>query len=398
MSFTKIFLLFLLSCTVSAQLPDTKWHAAIILNDTLELPFTFTTEKGKIIIHNGEENIEIDDIKFLGDSVIIQMPVFDSEFRVKLNDSNLKGVFNNHARKKQNVFEFHAESGLSHRFSDKPERTNVNINGRYTVRFDEEEEWARNAVAIFKQDGNRLTGTFLTITGDYRYLEGELNGNRLWLSAFDGSHSFLFTAIVKGDSIINGHYFSGKHWHDTWTGKKDANAKLPEADNLTEFTDTSGKFYFEYPDENGRIISINDERFINKPVIVQLMGSWCSNCMDETRFLSQWYNTRKSNTIEIIALDYERISDSTTANKNIRRLKKQFDVRYPMLFAGSSDNKKLIAGNLKLTKMLAFPTTIFLNKDKRVVKIHTGFNGPATGEEFDKFKMWFDKMIIILEK
>jgi hypothetical protein len=50
-----------------------------------------------------------------------------------------------------------------------------------------------------------------------------------------------------------------------------------------------------------------------------------------------------------------------------------------------------------LSRVFAFPTTIFLNKDKKVIKIHTGFNGPATGVEYQKFVSWFDEMVEKLE-
>ena len=42
---------------------------------------------------------------------------------------------------------------------------------------------------------------------------------------------------------------------------------------------------------------------------------------------------------------------------------------------------------------LAYPTTIFLDRNKRVIKIHTGFNGPATGEKFTEFKSEFTSFV-----
>jgi len=37
-------------------------------------------------------------------------------------------------------------------------------------------------------------GTFLTPVGDYRYLEGNIMNDKLYLSTFDGNHAFLFIA------------------------------------------------------------------------------------------------------------------------------------------------------------------------------------------------------------
>ena len=57
----------------------------------------------------------------------------------------------------------------------------------------------------------RVTGTFLTETGDYRYLEGVVDGDSLKLSCFDGSHAFLFHAALDQDSF-RGRFWSGTHW------------------------------------------------------------------------------------------------------------------------------------------------------------------------------------------
>lgn len=394
----RLFVIAFLFCQqILAQLPDGNWHAALKINDTLELPFTFTTSDKKIIIHNAEENIQVDEISQLAQYLFIQMPVFDSEFRCRLSGDTLEGDFINHARTSKNIFSFRATRGMSYRFSDKPERSKQNISGRYRVKFDGEDDESKIAVGIFNQVGGRLTATFLTTTGDYRFLEGEVNGNRIWLSAFDGSHLFLFTAIIKNDSLVNGEFFSGQHWHDTWSAKKDEQVVLPSPDSLTWINPGFEKFNFTFPDENGKMYSLSDDRFQNKPVIIQIMGTWCPNCLDETKFLSEWYKKNKHRNIEIVALDYERIAENETANKNISRLKSRFDITYPILFAGSSDKTAAAKTLPMLSRVFAFPTTIFLNKDKKVIKIHTGFNGPATGVEYQKFVSWFDEMVEKLE-
>ena len=127
------------------------------------------------------------------------------------------------------------------------------------------------------------------------------------------------------------------------------------------------------------------------------MGSWCPNCMDETKFLSNWYNKNRNKNIEVVALAYERFLDTTIVNTNIRRLKNRFDINYPVLFAGSSDKKEAALTLPMLNRVFAFPTTIFLNSEKKVVKIHTGFSGPATGEEYLKFIDWFEIVVSKLE-
>ena len=386
------FVISFLYLQVNAQLPSGSWHGGLKLNDTLELPVIFTYETNKISIINGEEKISVDEITYKADSIFFRMPIFDAEFRCRFSGESMTGFFYNHARKNKNLIPFHAEHFSSIRTTDISKIPSLNISGRYHVVFDGEDAESKDAVGLFTQNGNKLTGTFLTTTGDYRYLAGEVRGSRIWLSTFDGSHLFLFTALIKNDTLYNGEFFSGQHWHDTWTGWKDEHAKLLPADSLTFLKPGFDKMDFTFPDENGKNVSLSEDRFKNKAVIIQLMGTWCPNCMDETKFLSGWYNKNRKNNIEIIALDYERFLDTTTVNKNIRRLKKRFDINYPVLFAGSSDKKEAALTLPMLNRVFAFPTSIFLNKEKKVVKIHTGFSGPATGEEYEKFVEWFEKM------
>ena len=49
-----------------------------------------------------------------------------------------------------------------------------------------------------------------------------------------------------------------------------------------------------------------------------------------------------------------------------------------------------------LNHILSYPTTIFIDKKGSVRKIHTGFNGPATGKEYDDFKAEFEGFIELL--
>jgi hypothetical protein len=43
----------------------------------------------------------------------------------------------------------------------------------------------------------------------------------------------------------------------------------------------------------------------------------------------------------------------------------------------------------QLESIVNFPTTIFVGKDGRIVKIHTGFSGPGTGPHYEEQKKEF---------
>jgi hypothetical protein len=42
----------------------------------------------------------------------------------------------------------------------------------------------------------------ITPNSDYRYLEGIVRGDSMFLSTFDGAHSYLFTAKIETDSRL----------------------------------------------------------------------------------------------------------------------------------------------------------------------------------------------------
>ena len=49
-----------------------------------------------------------------------------------------------------------------------------------------------------------------------------------------------------------------------------------------------------------------------------------------------------------------------------------------------------------LSAVLAFPTTIFIDKGGRVRSIHTGFSGPGTGEHYERLQEEMTIMITSL--
>ena len=153
--------------------------------------------------------------------------------------------------------------------------------------------------------------------------------------------------------------------------------------------------HFRFPDLNGHMISLQDPAFRNKVVIIQILGSWCPNCMDETRFLAPWYIQNKSRPIAIIGLAYERTTSFANTKRLLQPFINRFNVIYPILATGVSVNDSLRTEKTlpEIQKIIGFPTTIFIDKKGVVRKIDTGFNGPGTGEHYEIFKKEFNELI-----
>ena len=263
----------------------------------------------------------------------------------------------------------------------------VNVHGRYTAVF-YDNGVPDSTVGIFEQTGKYLRGTFLTTTGDYRFLSGNVCGNRMYLSAFDGSHVFLFEGEVQADSTILGHFYSGSHFHATFTARRNPLAKLPDDTKLTYLKPGYDKIDFRFPDMQGNMVSLSDAQFVNKPVIITITGSWCPNCMDETSYLSEVEEKYADSDLEIIALSFERKTDTASFTAAVNKVREHFGTDFIYLNAGlpktASDALPM------LNKVMGFPTMILLDRNHRVVSIHTGFSGPATGKLFLEFQKKFE--------
>jgi thiol-disulfide isomerase/thioredoxin len=365
------------------------WRGALnISNDDqpLELPFNFEViSNNKILIHNGEERIEVTDVIIEEHSLSIKMPVFGSEFKLSNTNEVWEGEWHNY-NKKDYKLPFRAIADNSSRFEQTATRSTQQFAKRWKVMFSPNTNDAYPAIGLFerKEDGT-VTGTFLTETGDYRYLEGTFDGNTLNLSCFDGAHAFLFRANLQEDGSLKGKFWSGKHWQEPWIATPNKDFQLAEMDKLTFLKEGYDKLAFSFPNTDGEMISLEDEQFQGKPTIVQITGSWCPNCMDETRFFVDIYDKYKSKGLKIIAIDYEIVNTMETFVKSQKRMEEHLGVNYPVVFGGLANKSEAIKTLPMLNHIMSYPTAIFIDKEGTVRKIHTGFSGPGTGELYEKY-------------
>jgi hypothetical protein len=176
------------------------WRAAL-LRGNYELPFGLEITpkpngKYEAVVLNGAERLAMDEAYFEGDSLHIPMLIFDSDLVVKVSDNQMKGFW----KKNRNgiwvsVLPFKADKGDIYHFTQKPQPTKHTVTGKYATYFLRPQgKDSTFAVGILEQKGTKLSGTVLTPTGDYRYLAGDVIGDSLFMSCYDGSHAFLFRA------------------------------------------------------------------------------------------------------------------------------------------------------------------------------------------------------------
>jgi thiol-disulfide isomerase/thioredoxin len=389
--------------TQVSQQPNNKWRVMLERKDGKHVPFQLERQKeqGNTVLYviNAAEKIKITDVTTAEDSMFFALPAFEASFRVKLlANGNMSGTYIKGTSGNTQYWLLMGYANLD-RFSVAGD-AKINISGKWDVSITRPNGTIRRAVAIFQQQGNKLTGTFLTPSADYRYLDGTVTGDSLKLSSFDGDNIRLFEAKVNNTNRISGGvFYNGYINKETWTATKNDSVVIPQADEPTKLREGEAKLNFTFNDLQGKPVSINDEKFKNKVVIIQVMGSWCANCLDETRFLSDYYKNNRSENVEIIALAYELTNDSIRSKNSLSKFQKLFDIQYPMLITGvtASDEKKAEKTLPQLSAIKSFPTTIFVDKKGNVREIHTSFYGPGSGEYYlaskNKFYETVEKLV-----
>lgn len=376
------------------------WRVALQRKDGKQVVFQLERkqEHNKTVLYviNAAERIQITAVKIAGDSIFFVMPVFESSFRVRLYaNGDISGTYIKGTAGATQYWPLYGNANMN-RFSAGPPVVNNNISGRWDVSITRPNGSIRKAVAVFEQKGNKLTATFLTPAADYRYLDGIVTGDSLVLSAFDGDNARLFEAkIENANTISGGVFYNGYTGKEKWAAIKNDSVALPEINEPTKLREGVSKLSFTFKDLRGIPVSIHDEKYKNKVVIVQLMGSWCANCLDETKFLSDYYKSNRSKGIEIIALAYELTTDFERSIKSVAKFQKLLDVQYPMLITGvtASDEWKTEKTLPQLTAIRSFPTTIFIDKKGNVREVQTNFYGPGSAKYYTVSKNKFYKTV-----
>ncbi len=367
-----------------------------------DLPFTLdinykNENQVEVILHNAEEDIKIgaEDI-FIGrdkksglDTIRINFAIYNTYIKAIYRERVIEGEWVSPAKKLSIPFEAH--QGQNYRFTQLAKAPMADLTGSYETVFNDSDSTSYKAVGEFKQSGNALTGTFRTETGDYRYLQGEVQADKLYLSCFDGSHAFLFEGKISKDKTIEGIFRSGRSNPEIFVAKFNPNAALANADALTKATNGSVPVNFSFTDSEGKAISLT--QFGNKVKIIQIMGTWCPNCRDETNFLKDYVANNANKDVAVVALSFERNPD--IALQQIKVYKEKMQLPYPILLAGTSTNKDSTSKKLPfLDKVIAYPTLIHLDRNNKIRNIHTGFDGPATS----KFADYKKEFTILTEK
>ncbi|MFN3916520.1 MAG: peroxiredoxin family protein [Flavobacteriales bacterium] len=379
------------------------WRMEMPLNDSVILPFHVEFTSDSLFLLNADERLG-SQYWVRGDSLFCKIAVFDSWLGLRISSkTTLDGRWLN---KQKGVDYFIPVYG---QYSGKrtgrillgvENADTFNFSGKYEVFFGDGSYNCRSEKAIgeFFQEGNKISGTFLTKTGDYRYLEGGVSGNKIFLSTFDGSHAFMFDAEMINDTL-RGNFYSGNHYHIKWNAFKNDLFQLENPYKLTFLKPEYRNIYFALPRVGGAdSLVFPSKEYENKVVIIQLLGSWCPNCLDETRFYTELHETYHKSGLRILGVGFELPDSLEKKKERINDLISFTGAKYDFVVGGGASKASAGAAFPQLNHVMSFPTSMFIDKKGNVRKIHTGFTGPGTGKHYTDYTKETIRFIELLLK
>jgi thiol-disulfide isomerase/thioredoxin len=383
--------------------PAKRREVILDVDRSADLPFNFRIDyiyddKFDFILLNGPEEIKADsveygrDLRTAKDTITAHFSIYDSYLKGVYEESMIEGHWHVNYRESYSIG-FKAHHGRTGKFDTDGSIAEADFSGQWNVVFDPESKKAYGAIGVFEQNDKHIKGTFMTETGDYRYLSGSVMGNKMYLSTFDASHAFLVEGKMMEDGSISGLFRSGTHYTVGWSATKTEKAELVDAFELTKLTERKNEaLILGIPDTEGNIVSLNADQYLDKYKIIYIMGTWCPNCKDQSEFLDAYFKENENKEIEIIAVGFERYKDFDKQLQQLKNYKEKENIKFPVLVGGHFNKSE--AGKLfpQIDELRAYPTLLFLDKDNRVKHVHTGFSGPAT-PEYEKYKLRFKQII-----
>lgn len=375
-----------------------QWRGDIHYDD-VSIPFTFEIgypngELPEITFINGSERRLVTNISLEGDSLLIRLDPFDVEIKTSFTAMQMDGVYKKYYRDLS--VPFSATYGKP-RMTKRSVRPSPIIEERWAVTLSPNSSEESKAVGLFKQQGNRVTGTLMTEVSDYRYFEGILDGDSLMLSSFDGAHAFAFAGKQTSEGWV-GDMIYDNGYSEPWTGFYDAAATLADPWEIVQLDAGVHKPYYDLLGAGQGNNAIDPDAYASKVLVIQLFGTWCPNSLDQTNYLVEWYNKHQTKDVAILAASFEANYTQAYGLERLEAYRKANEIPYDLVLGGRLSKAGAAMPFPFMKRIEAFPTLVILDKQGYARYVCSYFNGPATGEYYQAFDKRFNEVIEDLVK
>lgn len=255
--------------------------------------------------------------------------------------------------------------------------------GTWDVWFGKRTDVIADAQLDVAYKNDRLQATMRTPTGDYRYLTGTCINQKLRLQTYDGAHLFLFTASYVNGNWVGGQFFSGNHYQTTWS----ATRSDPTAGEnpMQVFAVSNQDLTASFINREGKVDTLS--LLSDSLIVLDVLGTWCPNCMDEVRLLAGVHRQGA----RFISIAFERDTLAAAAYQRLDGFASEMNMDWEVYLGGRASKGIAADAFPFLDRVLSFPTTLFIQNN--TVVVHSGFNGPATGERYELERERFNNQL-----
>ena len=368
-------------CQRSPLPSNATWFGTLQLPETtipfhMELDLSGPKPAGAFIV--GAEKTPIPEISRSENALTFSFSEYGAEMRGSWDGKKLEGDYLRHRATGTKSFPFSASPNL-----EEVQREQTAPTGDYQVVFEgQTPEEATTVASIGKVGPVGYQGTFIAPDGDYGLLEGSPTQDGIQLHRFTGWQGI--TIELKREGADWSGMVHAVHLDKPLSFKlQPRNDSAAAGGEQVRMKNPNAPFAFACTSLTGETIRNTDERFKGKALAVDIMGTWCHNCMDESPVLEELYKQYGKDGFEVVGLSFEIKEDAELGKKNLTLFRDRFKLTYPLLYCGSLDDAN-VEKQLKsqLDNFVAYPTTLFINKKGKMQTIHQGFQGPGTGDRY----------------
>jgi peroxiredoxin len=360
------------------------------------------------VAHNAGEKVPFSLLEVTGSQVVLGFAYSDAVIRARLtpDGQRMEGWLHLHPQGAagKGRLPFAATRGATPRFAPVSASAAVPVPaaraavpsaaGTWSVTFESQDDSYDGFAELTDRGSGVITGTFVTPSGDLRYLEGSYESGILRLSGVDGARAALFHGRARKDGTLEGDVWLNDDHHAVWSAERStAKRALPDPSAEVQVLNPERKLRLSMPDLAGRPVSLDDARFAGKVVIVDIFGTWCPNCADQAPLLVDWHRRYRARGLEIVGVSFELTGDPEHDRRVVRRFQERFGIEFPLLLSDAEDASEVADALPDLSAIKAYPTTILIGRDGTVRHIHSGFVGPSAGRHYEQQRAAFEARI-----
>jgi thiol-disulfide isomerase/thioredoxin len=133
-------------------------------------------------------------------------------------------------------------------------------------------------------------------------------------------------------------------------------------------------FSFAAETLEGEPVTEIDGRFDGKILVVDIWGSWCPPCRAAIPHLNVLSSAYADRGVEVVGIAFEESPSREVAVPRLRDFMREFDVQFTVLYGGQASGADVRRVFPDLGSFGGFPTTIVLDRERRVQEVTVGFS------------------------